>query len=136
MKNMEVLKYIYNYKSFIEQFENRIISECNIKDKNNVYDFVGLSFPGSGHIGDYEYHFHGAGCRVLKKNVICEYDFLKYSKILKYQFSVWKLNEFIKSFYGIDIEDIKLREQLELLVKLNKLSKLQIDDKVFNIYLI
>lgn len=61
---------------------------------------------------------------------------MKYSKILKYQFSVWKLNEFIKSFYGIEIEDIKLREQLELLVKLNKLSKLQIDDKVFNIYLI
>lgn len=104
-----------------------MFSKFEIKKPDYIYNYIGVLFDKNGKIADYEYHFHGAGCRVLKKNVICEYDFLKYSKILKYQFSVWKLDEFIKSFYGIDIEDIKLREQLELLVKLNKLNKLQID---------
>lgn len=133
---MEVIRWISDYKSFIKEFESVLFSKFEIKKPDYIYNYIGALFDKNGKIADYEYHFHGAGCRVLKKNVICEYDFLKYSKILKYQFSVWKLNEFIKSFYGIEIEDIKLREQLELLVKLNKLSKLQIDDKVFNIYLI
>ncbi|CAA7193828.1 DUF6896 domain-containing protein [Chryseobacterium potabilaquae] len=131
---MNTLKYIESYRNFILEFEASIKKEYGIND--NIYNYLNVLFERKGNLGRYEYLFHGAGCRIMSKGIICEYDFLDYDGNTQYQFSVWKLKTFIESFYDKNIDQSALKESLDTLVVNNKLKKLVIEGRVFDIYLI
>lgn len=67
---MEVIRWISDYKSFIKEFESVLFSKFEIKKPDYIYNYIGALFDKNGKIADYEYHFHGAGCRVLKKKML------------------------------------------------------------------
>lgn len=131
---MDAIRYVQQYVSFINDFENQLKSECNVQ--SNIYSDTNVLFTSNGKVGDYDYHFHGAGCRITKKHVICEYDFLSFTDNLGYQFSLWKIKVFIESFYNIVINEIKLKEELESLVSSGYLKKVTIEDRVFDVFII
>jgi len=129
---MEIVKYISDYENFIIKFENVLKEKYKIK--SNVYQHIDI-IKTSDSLNNYQYNFHGAGCRITFGNIICEYDFLL-DENSKYQFSVWKLKTFIESLYKEKIDNIELKSSLENLVAKNILKKLVIEGKVFDIYLI
>ncbi|MDP9957293.1 hypothetical protein J2X97_002959 [Epilithonimonas hungarica] len=131
---MDIIKYIEDYKKFITEFEGTIKDNYHIDD--NIYDYLGIIFPKKGLLGKYGYTFHGAGCRVISENIICEYDFLDYDEKYSYQFSLWKLKTFIESYSKKNVNQIELKNLLEEKVSQNKLKKLVIDGRTFEIYLI
>lgn len=87
-------------------------------------------------VKDYEYFFHGAGCRIVKNKIICEYDFLSYEDGFSYQFSIWKLKSFIESFYEIPLNEKELKQKIEELVTKGFLKKLKIENRIFDIYIV
>lgn len=134
--SMEVLKWIKEYKSVIKDFEIVLKVKYNISIEENIYNYIGELIAAKGDVSNYDYFFHGAGCRIIKENIICEYDFIPYENDRNYQFSLWKFKTFIESCYKIEIENDKLKEILEHLVKINKLNKLQVENRIFDIYII
>ncbi|WP_162073365.1 DUF6896 domain-containing protein [Chryseobacterium fistulae] len=130
---MNTLKYIEIYRNFIIEFETSIKKEYNISD--SIYNYINILFERKGNLRKYEYIFHGAGCRIMSKGIICEYDFLDYDGNTKYQFSVWKLKTFIESFYDENIDQPALKESLDNVAINNKLKKLVIEGRIFDIYL-
>ncbi|RNA61781.1 hypothetical protein D1631_07470 [Chryseobacterium nematophagum] len=131
---MNILKYIESYRNFIIEFEASIKKEYNIHD--TIYNYINVLFERKGNLGRFEYLFHGTGCRIMNKGIICEYDFSVYDGNTKYQFSVWKLKTFIESFYDGNIDQPALKESLDNLAINNKLKKLVIEGRIFDIYLI
>lgn len=129
---MEIVKYISDYKNFIIRFENILKEKYQIK--HNIYQHMDI-IKASDILNNYQYNFHGAGCRVIFNNIICEYDFLL-DENSKYQFSVWKLKTFVESLHEEELENTELKNSLEDLVAKNLLKKLVIEGKVFDIYLI
>ena len=132
---MDLLNNIKKYKEFIQIFEEKLSKKLNIKEEN-LYDFINKIDVKNGEVLDYQYSFHGGGCTIKKQNTICEYDFIPYSTVFKYQFSTWKLKCFIDTYHNIEIDEKILKKEIEKLVDHNKLTKLKIEGKVFDIYLI
>lgn len=129
---MEIIKYISDYEDFIIKFENVLKEKYQIKD--NIYKHIDI-LKKKDSFDNYQYNFHGAGCKITFDSIICEYDFLL-DENSKYQFSVWKLKTFIESLYKNKVEDIELKNSLEDLVSKKYLKKLIIGEKIFDIYLI
>ncbi|WP_278351550.1 DUF6896 domain-containing protein [Chryseobacterium gleum] len=130
---MEITKYLLDYENFIIKFENALKEKYQIKD--DIYEYIGTIVKKNDFFDNYQYNFHGAGCKFTINNIVCEYDF-SLDENSKYQFSLWKLKTFIESFYQNKIDDIELRKFLEDLVSKNLLRKLIIGEKVFDIYLL
>lgn len=130
---MDILECIRSYRNFILVFETSMKKKYNIND--NIYNYIGVLFERNGNLGKYEYIFHGSGCKIISENVICEYDFLNYDENTQYQFSVWKLKSFIESFYHKNIVQSELKESLDNLVIKKQLRKLELEGRIFDIYL-
>jgi hypothetical protein len=77
-----------DYVSFINGYKN-LIKSHNRKEA----DFIAIR---TGTIGAYSFHYHGAGCRLEKLGVICEFDFLPENEC-PIKFSSWKLYEFFNT---------------------------------------
>lgn len=72
----------------------------------------------SGQIGGFNYHFHGAGCRLEKDGIVCEFDFMPTNEY-PIKFCLWKMSEFIipNKACGIGrLEESELHEVLHTLV--------------------
>ena len=130
---MEIMNYLLDDENFIIKFENALKEKYQIKD--DIYEYIGTIVKKKDSFGNYQYSFHGAGCKIAINNIVCEYDF-SLDENSKYQFSLWKLKTFIESFYQNKIEDVELRKSMEDLVSKNLLKKLIIEEKVFDIYLL
>lgn len=128
------VKYLDEYIHFIKDFEGTIKKEFNIQ--NDIYLHLNKKFKSRGKVNNYDYYFHGAGCRIEKDKVICEYDYLSYENNLSYQLSLWKLKTFIDSFYNIDYDANMLKDELENLVIKGVLKKLKIDNKIYDVYIL
>ncbi|WP_316838579.1 DUF6896 domain-containing protein [Pedobacter gandavensis] len=108
---------LIDYVSFIVGYKELIIQQNGIES-----DFIDL---GSGTIGDYSFFYHGAGCRLEKEGVVCEFDFLPENGF-PIKFSNWEVYEFINTnakwsgiTYNLDeihIELLKLVEKRELVL--------------------
>ncbi|MFD2969946.1 DUF6896 domain-containing protein [Sphingobacterium bambusae] len=126
MKDIELI--LVDYLAFIENFRVSLLEHTgknfyNVKDK-------------SGKIGDYFYHFHGAGCRLEKDNIVCEFDFLPQNEF-PIKFSVWKFSEFINTnerWQHLKMELPELDVELKKLVFEKKLHLLDIGGVIFQIF--
>ncbi len=90
----------------------------------------------SGHIGEFKYWFHGAGCRLEKDGIVCEFDFMPTNEY-PIKFSTWEIREFIltNKAYGIDkLEESELHEALHPLVDDGTLVKLVLGGVVWEVY--
>lgn len=129
---MEIVKYLSEYRNFIVEFENILKNKYQIED--DIYLHLDI-IKKSDFIDNFQYNFHGAGCKITFNKIICEYDFLLDDNS-KYQFSLWKFKTFVESLHEKKLDDAELKCSLENLVSENFLRKLIIEGKVFDIYLI
>ncbi|MCA4780933.1 hypothetical protein OBJ95_01290 [Empedobacter falsenii] len=130
---IDIQLYLSAYRSFIASFEEALKKHYDIND--NLYeDCIGVLFERIGSIDDFNYRFHGGGCEVIQNNIICDYDFIPYDEVFKYQYTIWKLYKFIKSDSNISITEEKLKKEIEDLVETGQIKKLVIDKKVYDTY--
>ncbi len=113
------------YIQFIKDFENELSCKYNIYD--DFWNQSGIRFPKEGTTDHFKYNYHGAGCKIQKDGVVCEFDVapLNGNDI---KFSPWKLFNFINTNPDIDNvskEDLDLG--LSLLIEQKQISKLIID---------
>lgn len=90
----------------------------------------------NGVIGNYIFLYHGAGCRLERDGIICEYDFLPENGY-PIKFSNWKIYEFINTnkkwnVKGYSQKDI--HDGLMGLVEIKKLFLLEIGGVKFPVF--
>lgn len=117
-----------DYVNFIEGYKNLIRSQNKTED-----DFIHIN---NGKIGSYSFFYHGAGCRLEKDGIICEFDFLPENDF-PIKFSSWKMYEFVKTNerwnkLNFSLEDV--HTGLLKLVKTERLVLLEIDGVRFPIF--
>lgn len=119
---------LIDYINFIEGYKNLIRGQNKIED-----NFIKMK---NGEIDKYTFLYHGAGCRLEKEGIVCEFDFLPENDF-PIKFSSWKILEFINTntrWSGINygLEDV--HEGLLNLVKKKKLFLLNIGGVEFPIF--
>ncbi|WP_419494266.1 DUF6896 domain-containing protein [Chryseobacterium bernardetii] len=82
---MEISIYLLDYENFIIKFENALKEKYQIKD--DIYEYIGTIVKKKDSFHNYQYNFHGAGCKITFNNIVCEYDF-SLDENSKYQFSL------------------------------------------------
>ncbi|WON93589.1 MULTISPECIES: DUF6896 domain-containing protein [unclassified Sphingobacterium] len=124
-----IRKILNDYVAFIDDFKYQF--------SPNMEEFEQKSSRNrSGHIGDFKYQFHGAGCRLEKDGVICEFDFMPINEY-PIKFSLWKMREFIltnKAYGIVKLGESELNEVLHTLVEDGTLVKLVLDGMVWEVY--
>jgi len=129
MINLVIRKVLNDYVAFIDDFRYQF--------SPNMDEFEQRSSRNrSGHIGGFNYQFHGAGCRLEKDAIVCEFDFMPTNEY-PIKFSTWEMREFIltSKAYGIDkLEESELHELLHPLVEDGTLVKLVLGGVVWEIY--
>ncbi|RKE56008.1 DUF6896 domain-containing protein [Sphingobacterium detergens] len=129
MIKLDLRKVLQDYVSLIEDFKSQFSPDINEFEQKS-------SRNRSGNIGEFKYHFHGAGCRLEKEGIVCEFDFMPTNEY-PIKFSIWKMSEFIltNKAYGIDkLEESELHEALHPLVEDRTLVKLVFGGVVWEIY--
>ncbi|WP_353166185.1 DUF6896 domain-containing protein [Empedobacter brevis] len=130
---IDIPLYLRTYTSFIVSFEEALKKHYDIND--NLYeDYIGVLFEREGSIDNFNYRFHGGGCEVIQNNIVCDYNFIPYSIEFKYQYTIWKLYKFIKSYSNMSITEEELKKEIETLVEIGQIKKLVIDNKVYDTY--
>lgn len=119
---------VRDYVDFIEGYKNLIRIQNKTED-----DLIHIN---DGKIGDYSFSYHGAGCRLERDGVICEFDFLPENDF-PIKFSSWKMFEFIKTNerwnkLNFSMDDVHLG--LLELVKSGRLVLLEIEGVKFPIF--
>ncbi len=129
MINLVIRKVLNDYVTFINDFKYQFspnMDEFEQKSSRNR----------SGQISGFNYQFHGAGCRLEKDGIVCEFDFMPTNEY-PIKFSLWKMSEFIltNKVYGIDkLEESELHEVLHTLVEDGTLVKLVLGGVISEIY--
>ena len=129
MNNLIIQKVLNDYVAFINDFKYQFspnIDEFEQKSSRNR----------SGQIGGFNYQFHGAGCRLEKDGVVCEFDFMPINAY-SIKFSLWKMREFIltnKAYGIVKLEESELHEMLHTLVEDGTLVKLVLGGVVWEVY--
>ncbi|OJZ07090.1 MULTISPECIES: DUF6896 domain-containing protein [Sphingobacterium] len=129
MNNLIIRKVLNDYVAFINDFKYQFspnIDEFEQKSSRNR----------SGQIGGFNYQFHGAGCRLEKDGVVCEFDFMPINAY-SIKFSLWKMREFIltnKAYGIVKLEESELHEMLHTLVEDGTLVKLVLGGVVWEVY--
>ncbi|GEM53205.1 hypothetical protein EB1_29950 [Empedobacter brevis NBRC 14943 = ATCC 43319] len=130
---IDIPLYLRTYRSFIVLFEEALKKHYDIND--NLYeDYIGVLFDREGSIDNFNYRFHGGGCEVIQNNIVCDYDFIPYDEVLKYQYTIWNLYTFIDTYFNIQIDESDLKKEIEALVEIGQIKKLVIDNKVYDTY--
>lgn len=127
-------KALKEYVQMIKDFEQKMSLKYNLSE--NPWCKAGILFERVGSIDGYDYYFHGAGCTLEKKGVICEYD-VNLLKEKQIEFSLWKFSEFIRTHPDYKEREYDLKTidmELQNLVSEGVLSLLEIEGKVFKIY--
>ena len=134
MLEIKMEEIVNTYVSFIKEFE--AILKHRYSFKENPRNFAGRLFDKKGVIDNYSYQFHGAGCRLEKDDIICEYDsiFLERNEI---NFSLWEITAFIETHpkyktYAMSSEYIE--QELYKLIQKEILSFQIINNCVFQVY--
>ncbi|MDF2851390.1 MAG: hypothetical protein K0S31_2075 [Sphingobacterium multivorum] len=129
MNNLIIRKVLNDYVAFINDFKYQFspnMDEFEQKSSRNR----------SGQIGGFNYQFHGAGCRLEKDGVVCEFDFMPINAY-SIKFSLWKMREFIltnKAYGIVKLEESELHEMLHTLVEDGTLVKLVLGGVVWEVY--
>ncbi|MCS4163074.1 DUF6896 domain-containing protein [Sphingobacterium sp. BIGb0116] len=129
MINIAIRKVLNDYVAFIDCFKHQFSPEMEEFEQRSRRN-------RSGHIGGFNYQFHGAGCRLEKDGIVCEFDFMPTNEY-PIKFSLWGMKEFIltNKGYGIDkLEESELPEVLYPLVEDGTLVKLVLGGVVWEVY--
>ncbi|MGE8292367.1 MAG: DUF6896 domain-containing protein [Sphingobacterium sp.] len=129
MIKLDLRTVLQDYVSLIEDFKSQFSPDINEFEQKS-------SRNRSGNIGEFKYQFHGAGCRLEKDGIVCEFDFMPTNEY-PIKFCLWKMSEFIltNKVYGIDkLEESELHEVLHPLVEDGTLVKLVFGGVVWEIY--
>ena len=129
MINLIIRKVLNDYVAFINDFKHQFPPNMEEFEKKS-------SRNRSGHIDELKYQFHGAGCRLEKDGVICEFDFMPANEY-SIKFCLWKMREFIltnKAYGIVKLEEPELHEVLHTLVEDGTLVKLVLGGVVWEIY--
>ncbi|WP_353097485.1 DUF6896 domain-containing protein [Empedobacter brevis] len=130
---IDIPLYLRTYRSFIVLFEEALKKHYDIND--NLYeDYIGVLFEREGSIDNFYYRFHGGGCEVIQDDIVCDYNFIPYDEVLKYQYTIWNLYTFIDTYFNIKIDESDLKKEIEALVEIGQIKKLVIDNKVYDTY--
>jgi hypothetical protein len=124
---------IREYLDLIEDFELRLQKKYKI---NSLWDNIGLVFPREGTIDEYSYKFHGAGCKIVFQDIICEYDIAPLNGY-DIKFSFWKIYQFYKTnkkLLSIEFTEDRFRDKLLNYLDKGIFSQLDIEGRKFNIY--
>lgn len=119
---------LIDYVNFIAGYKDLIKSENRIEA-----DFMQMK---NGKIGDYSFLYHGAGCRLEKLGVVCEFDFLPENDF-SIKFSRWKMYEFFKTspkWNGLNYNLEDIHTGLLKLVEKGKLFLLELNGVKFPIF--
>jgi len=119
---------LIDYINFIEEYKNLIKSQNRTET-----EYIDMN---NGEIGNYNFLYHGAGCRLEKEGVICEFDFLPENDF-PIKFSSWKMYEFIRTNENWNKLDFSLEDVhigLLQLVQKGRLVLLDIDGIKFPIF--
>lgn len=111
---------LIDYVNFIEGYKSLIRSQ-----NKEESEFIQLN---RGKIGPYDFFYHGAGCRLEKEGVVCEFDFLPENEF-PIKFSTWEIHEFIrtnKRWSGVKYSMDDVHKGLLDLVNMNKLVLLDL----------
>ena len=126
---------INTYKSFIKDFEKKMITKYNLKE--NPFCKAGVLFDRKGFFEGYNYSYHGAGCRLEKDGIICEYDVTPFEGN-EIEFSLWKFSEFIRTHpkYKNSIYNNEkiIEDELSKLIDKNILTWVNMEGRTFKIY--
>lgn len=125
---------VNNYVSFIKEFEAVLKRKYSFKE--NPRHFAGRLFDKKGAIDNYKYQFHGAGCRIEKDDVICEYDSI-FSEGNEIDFSLWKITTFIEThpkYKILNLSSEYIEQELYKLIQKEMLSFQIINNCVFQVY--
>ncbi|KGD67137.1 hypothetical protein B0A61_10910 [Flavobacterium aquatile LMG 4008 = ATCC 11947] len=125
---------VNTYVSFIKEFEAILKHKYSIKE--NPRYFAGTLFDKKGIIDNYRYQFHGAGCRIEKDDVICEYDSI-FSKGNEIDFSLWKITTFVEThpkYKILNLSNEFIEQELYKLIQKEMLSFQIINNCVFQVY--
>ncbi|WP_433903531.1 DUF6896 domain-containing protein [Sphingobacterium puteale] len=129
MINLIIREILNDYVAFINDFKHQF--------SPNMEEFERRSNRNpSGNIGEFKYQFHGAGCRLEKDAIVCEFDYMPTNEY-PIKFSIWKINEFIltNNTYSINkLELSELYEALHPLVEDGTLVKLVLNHVVWEVY--
>ena len=129
MINLIARKVLNDYVAFINDFKYQFSPNMEEFEKKS-------SRNRSGHISGFKYQFHGAGCRLEKDGIVCEFDFMPTNEY-PIKFSTWEIREFIltNKAYNIDrLELSELHEALHPLVEDGTLVKLKLGGVVWEVY--
>jgi len=119
---------LIEYINFIEDYKSLIS-----KQNKNESDFINMN---NGKIGQYDFHYHGAGCRLEKEGVVCEFDFLPENEF-PIKFSSWEIYEFINTnskWNGLKYRLEDVHTGLLNLVIMKKLVLLEVGGRKFPIF--
>jgi hypothetical protein len=125
---------VNTYVNFIKEFEALLKHKYSIKE--NPRHFAGRLFEKKGTIDSYRYQFHGAGCRIEKDDVICEYDSI-FSKGNEIDFSLWEITKFIEThpkYKILNLSSEYIEQELYKLIQKEILSFQIINNCVFQVY--
>ncbi|WP_343318275.1 DUF6896 domain-containing protein [Sphingobacterium multivorum] len=129
MINQIIRKVLNDYVAFINDFKHQF--------SPNMEEFEQKSSRNrSGQIGGFNYQFHGAGCRLEKDGLVCEFDFMPTNEY-PIKFCLWKMREFIltnKAYGLVKLEESELHEVLHTLVEDGTLVKLVLGGVVWEVY--
>ncbi|MET3535469.1 DUF6896 domain-containing protein [Chryseobacterium limigenitum] len=82
---------LLDYIVFIKTFEDLIRSEYQLSHDQRITSGINFYFQRESEIDNYKYRFHGAGCRLEKGDIICEYNYY----INDITFTLWAIKQFI-----------------------------------------
>ena len=129
-------KILYLYISTIKDFKNKMICHFNLQE-NLQWEEIRKQIPVKDILSNgIKYTFHGAGCRIEIKNVICEFDYAPVNNS-QVKFDIWKIQEFITSceiFNESFLIEENLQKEIDNLISKEILSKLKIGDIELDTY--
>lgn len=125
---------VTTYVRFIKEFEALLKYKYSIKE--NPRHFAGRLFDKKGTIDNYKYEFHGAGCRIEKDDIICEYDSL-FTKGNEIDFSLWKITTFTEThpkYKTLNLSSESIEEELYKMIEKEILSFQIVNNCVYQVY--
>jgi hypothetical protein len=134
MLESKIEEIVNTYVRFIKDFEEHLKHKYSIKE--NPRHFAGKLFDRKGIIDNYKYQFHGAGCRIEKDDIICEYDSL-FSEGNEINFSLWKITTFIEThpkYKTLNLSSEYIEQELYKLIEKGILTFQIINNCVFQVY--
>lgn len=118
-------KIVKSYLSFIDNYESLMREKYNIEKNISLWGTAQQNiFDKQGVINNYKYSYHGAGCRLEKDTIICEYDSAPLNEF-NVKFTLDKFLEYIEThpaFKEMGLNKDNVRIELYKLVNDNIIS--------------